>query len=1247
MPADPCARAPVLSRPGLTQPGRQLPELSRRHFLPDERDLPDLVLFGRRFARQLKFHDATNAVSGTWEAFFAADVTAALAELARPPLEAARRWHQDLAGWLRADPARDPAALGPRFRLWFQLPLVQWQAAGRALDLLPEGHPLALAAPLMAARDLAAPLAGLAGWYRGAVAAPALFADAAPALADLGPPGPQAPARLAELFAAPGVFGSLDLGARLSAGLGQGGWPGLYAATPADGAPFADAAAPYERIFDGLTWNLLVRAADRLFEAFARLRREAAAALEASLADFAAHAPHYGLWLAFLRLFRHAQEGMNAFTGRHLDFYQREVLGLRPLPPAPDHAHLTFGLAKGTDRLLLPAGHAFAAGKDGTGRPVTFTLDADLVVNRARVARLCAIRRRVATPATGREVSLEAASDIASADGLGEVPLPEGAGMPPFGPDPSPAARVGFAVADRRLFLREGARFILLIAPLTADRAVDVAGAEVTVRLSAADGWHLAEGHLSCREMPHEASFDDFPEGPHDRPRRARSKAAQAGGARVSSAATSRPMPAGARAGRATRQALVLSLELPPEAPSILPVDPAVHGDTHAPGLPVMEVLFGFSTPAARRAFAELEQAGIARPRLVVQASGLRRMTLQAAGAEADPVRPFAPFGPRPKAGDALILGCAEAFAKPLDRWALTLRWQAPCTPGKFFLKLAPETYRARMEVLSRGMWASVGASGVPLQLDTGAGTSELDGTDRIAGQGPMTAEDPVYGAEARDGFLRLTLNQDFGHDRHPEELTRASVALASGNGFQKNDKDFNYSEVEDRLPMPLAPYDPVLTGIELEYVSAESRVEGFLHLWPFGADAAQERRLVPVLPYEAALFVGLADHAGPARVTLLMQVLNGTGDPLLPLPDLRLARLGEGGFVDLPSRDVDDLSLGLTTPGVLGVTLPGPETGEGPPSAEMPPGLTWLRLSVDRHPAAVNRLAAVIAQAGRATFAEDGNDPQRLSAPLPAGAITRPLQPDPRLKTVAQPFAGFGGRPAETAPAMDLRVAERLRHKDRAITPWDIEALVLQAFPQVYRLRCLPLTEALRAPDGTIRAENAARPGAVTVVALPVLGPGSAANPLRPYLDQATLGGIARLLAPRLSPFVRLEVTNPRIEEVHLDLQVRFAPHVTDPGFARAQLEADLVAFLTPWANPAAGAEVAFGGRLWKSGVIDFVDSRPDVDFVTEVLMFHKPDANLPDGDWTKVDTDLIEVLSPRSVLVSAPRHSIDWIRP
>src|SRR5687768_6010570 len=125
----PCSRRHPLVRSGLTQGARRRPELAPGYFLPDERDLADLILFGQRFAGQVRYYPMPpetgpeDSMVRDWTAFFGGDVTARLAALAKLPVDRFRAFHADLETWLKADPARDPQQLADHARLLFHLPI--------------------------------------------------------------------------------------------------------------------------------------------------------------------------------------------------------------------------------------------------------------------------------------------------------------------------------------------------------------------------------------------------------------------------------------------------------------------------------------------------------------------------------------------------------------------------------------------------------------------------------------------------------------------------------------------------------------------------------------------------------------------------------------------------------------------------------------------------------------------------------------------------------------------------------------------------------------------------------------------------------------------------------------------------------------------------------------------------------------------------------------------------------------------
>lgn len=1278
--AAPCARRSPLSRSGLTQAGRRRAELGGGHFRIDERDLADLILFGRRYARHIRYYNAANNADGDWSAFFENDVSASLAALAKLPVEPFLVFQRDLETWLKAEPDRDKDSLGAYFKLAFHLPLALLQNAGAIAEKLPPDHAMKRQIGELARRELAEPIRALIGWYKGATEAGArqVFADEGVSAAAYKLAAGESDRRLRLSSSIQGAL--LDrksileepLPAILVDAIPPGDWAGIWADVDPDTAPYRDATGAqlrYEQIYDALEFNLLESAIRNLYRAAARMKREAQSHLRDSFEAFGGHLPHYGLWLAFLRLFEHAQKALNGFTDRHLDFYFREVLRLDSRSAIPDRVHLLFELAKGVETHRIAAGAAFRGGNDALGRPVSYALEQELIVNRGRIAAMHGLR----IDPTSNGAIARASTEPRSRDGIGEQPLlPDSPAWSAFGPASAPAARIGFAVADRKLFLREGMRTIRLRAELARPLQGAPASDAFRVRLTGPEGWHDASSVLAVTLRDGDET-GAASKGARARDARARSK--EKGGRPSSS--------------------LEFAIELRGDAPPIVPFDPALHGDDEGEaGPPRAEIWLDFARPAAAAAFAGLEGLRLRDLELEVDVSGLKQLSLVAGGAVADPTKPFAPFGAQPRKGAALVVGSAEIFSKPIADWSLWIDWQQHYNSRDFFYAKDPANYVAAEAVLKDGRWE--GASG-GLALFGGGLTVRIDleGADLIDADVAQTAENPPLTAASVSGFARLTLSDDFGHASYPHENARALVQFAKdelyyppaginaptvaqtkfyaiapgipgaavqvrarGGGAIETGKKLadtagirSWESVRDELDvffdepggLPLAPYDPMVTRIEAAYRTKAGTVEAFVHLHPFGEVRARARggALFPSLPFDGALLIGVADFEPPSRLSLLVQVADGSGDPLKKPPELGFHFLAGDRWVAFEDRDVDDKTGTFAGSGLIGLAVP--EEADRHHSV-MPDGLHWLRISAARDADALNRLLSIDAQAGRAAFVEAGNDPQFLATPLPAGTIAKLVVPDPAVKKVRQPYSSFGGRPAEAPDSFATRVSERLRHKDRAIAAFDYEALILDAFPQLYRAKCLPTTALVRDADGRIVADNEVAPGAVTVVTVPWTHGRNARDPLRPYADQALLVAVERFLRARVSPFVRLEVQNPKFEEVQADFRVRFHPDIADIAFYRDALNDALIEYLTPWARPG-GGEIMFGGRLWKSALIDFIEERPEVDFVTDFQLYHKPDADAGAGGWTPVDVELIEATTARSILVSARRHGISEV--
>ena len=220
-----------------------------------------------------------------------------------------------------------------------------------------------------------------------------------------------------------------------------------------------------------------------------------------------------------------------------------------------------------------------------------------------------------------------------------------------------------------------------------------------------------------------------------------------------------------------------------------------------------------------------------------------------------------------------------------------------------------------------------------------------------------------------------------------------------------------------------------------------------------------------------------------------------------------------------------------------------------------------------------------VAANAVEVEFIDNGNDPNYLLTGLEKGRITKLRNGLPAIKNIKQPYTSFSGHPVESDEAFYTRASERLRHKKRCITAWDYERSILEAFHSVHKVKCIP-----HANEGCYMA-----PGSVLIVVVPDLRNKNYTNPLQPKVGSDTISRITYYVQEHTGMQVKVKVKNPRYQKVQLDFKVRFYDKY-EFNYYSEQLRQALIKFLSPWALDA-GRDIYFGGKVYKSVVIDFVE--------------------------------------------------------
>jgi hypothetical protein len=99
------------------------------------------------------------------------------------------------------------------------------------------------------------------------------------------------------------------------------------------------------------------------------------------------------------------------------------------------------------------------------------------------------------------------------------------------------------------------------------------------------------------------------------------------------------------------------------------------------------------------------------------------------------------------------------------------------------------------------------------------------------------------------------------------------------------------------------------------------------------------------------------------------------------------------------------------------------------------------------------------------------------------------------------------------------------------------------------------------------------------------------------------------------------------------------------DEAFHLKLLKKEIVRFLSPWAFDQ-GKDISFGGQIYKSSLINFVEERPYVDYLTDFQLFHVI-TDSGGKDWSKIDQEEIEASTAISILVAAAEeeHTIKAI--
>jgi hypothetical protein len=271
-----------------------------------------------------------------------------------------------------------------------------------------------------------------------------------------------------------------------------------------------------------------------------------------------------------------------------------------------------------------------------------------------------------------------------------------------------------------------------------------------------------------------------------------------------------------------------------------------------------------------------------------------------------------------------------------------------------------------------------------------------------------------------------------------------------------------------------------------------------------------------------------------------------------------------------------------------------------------------WIRFVTDQ-PKQIGPILAAIPDAVVAEYVSAASDPASDPSPataLPAGTIKGTLSPIVGVKKVTN-LASVRGRGPETDAAYRSRAAALVRHRGRAINPWDYEQIVLTEFPEVAAVRCLPHTD----------SAGHSYAGSVGLVVIPDQ-PGTAQP-----LPSVSLGSRIRVALQPIMPMRAIaSILCPQYAPATINASV-----LLRSGVAAITGKAEILAALETLLHPTGTVPIRWGQSLYLSTLIAALENLAPVDKITSIQMFEGA-----------TETEIIDVNPCFGLYCSSGDHSI-----
>ena len=486
--------------------------------------------------------------------------------------------------------------------------------------------------------------------------------------------------------------------------------------------------------------------------------------------------------------------------------------------------------------------------------------------------------------------------------------------------------------------------------------------------------------------------------------------------------------------------------------------------------------------------------------------------------------------------------------------------------------------------------------------------------------------------------FIVLTSPEmAFGHQLFTEIYADAAIKSSK---FRKRD-----------IALPKQPYTPIIEHLKVNYTTAAREVMlrkqdiedcdvKLIHIYPFGhvqvfpGPKKSRSFLFPQLDQKGNLYIGLTQVRSTDIVSIGFELIPAVYiHTVINAPTIEWQYMANNEWEPIGDLLLEDTTNGLIRSGVVKIRMPKTIQYD---NTRLPLGKFWIRATYDGIQDLNSKIKNVFTQAVAliSTDAVSNDIPDRHGE-IKIKKIY--FESKKGIDQIKGPFALEIKESDESKDSFYHEISDQLRHKNQGSSNWDIERLVLDRFKQIEKIRVYGKSN---------RPNELVKGSSVQIVLIPKNSLVNGARKRSLNVDFNTLLEVKEYVSQFVSPFVKVEVSNPVYEELKVRCKVKFND-IQRGGYLRNMLNSELISYLSPDIEHI-DVEKGFDEAISKTEILNFIESRPYVDFVTEfsVLQLVDVQKNYKIIDTARItDIEDLRTISAYAILTSAPEHQIEIV--